>query len=152
MTMRDHDPDADDLDAGTEGLWAAQERLRKAHAADMPSTATDRALFAALAGESLPALPADFAARTAAVAERLAEARERVARFRAVSLRLFWFLYLPAMAAAALWAGRATFATWSASDPGLRTPLLWAATIAGLWLAVNVIERLRSRADGRQDA
>jgi hypothetical protein len=128
-----------DLDA----RWAEQERLRKVAAAGTAVPALDRALFEALNSLTLPELPEDFAASVADTAEGLADARRRVARFRALSLRLFSLLYLPAIAAVvALFAGDLP-AIWARSAPEQRTPMLWAATLAVLWSIVIVTERLR---------
>jgi hypothetical protein len=107
LSMPPHAPDDDD-DA-LQSLWKRQERALRSVREDLSPTAdadaTDadpdasayRALFAALARERLPQPPVDFARSTAATAERLADARRQVARFRRRLGGLLGLLYLPAM-------------------------------------------------------
>jgi hypothetical protein len=92
-----------DGSAGAAGSAAAEPLQRTgSDEADESDQAFDRALFAALARESLPDLPADFAERTAVAAERQAIARRQVARFRSLLGVLLGIAYLPAMSAVAL--------------------------------------------------
>jgi hypothetical protein len=135
-----HESEAD-LDA----RWAEQERLRKATAAGVAVPALDRALFEALSSPISSELPDDFTAGVADTAERLADARRRIAGFRALSLRLFGLLYLPAIAAVVVLFAGDLPAIWARSAPEQRAPMLWAATLAVLWWIVFVTERLRWR-------
>lgn len=131
----------DELDA----RWARQERVRNAVATGAEAPSLDRALYAALANAELPVLPGDFAAKTAATAERLADARRRVGRFRSLSYRLFGLLYLPAVAAAVSLFAADLPAIWLRQTPEQRAPLLWAGAVAALWSIAFLAERLRSR-------
>lgn len=136
---------ARESDAELDARWARQERVRKAVGTGADAPALDRALYTALANEALPALPADFAGTTASMAERLADARRRIARFRGFSLRLFGLLYLPAIAVA-VWSFASDLpALWLRQTADQRAPLLWAAAVAALWSVIVVVERLRSR-------
>jgi hypothetical protein len=132
-------------EADLDTRWSQQERLRKAAATGAVVPAVDRALFDALERADLPGLPEDFAAKTAAAAERLADARRRIARFRALSLRLFGLLYLPAIAAVVVLFASDLPATWTRLTQEQRTPMLWAAMLALLWSITALAELLRSR-------
>jgi hypothetical protein len=86
-----------------EALWRRQQRLLSAlrsGADTRPDDSDDdryRDVFAALHRESLPTLPDDFAVRVAVDAQRLADARAQVWRFRTMLASLLSLLYLPAM-------------------------------------------------------
>ena len=140
-----HDATRDGADDDVDARWAQQERVRKAVAAGAHAPLLDRALYAALTNAAVPALPADFAAKTAAVSERLADARDRIARFRMLSYRLFALLYLPAIAVT-VWLFAADLPEfWMRLVPEQRAPLLWAGAVAALWSIASLIERWRLR-------
>ena len=90
-----------------DAIWREQERLWAGlrSSTGIPTDDADarlyREVFAAIDQESLPALPEDFAARVAVDAQRLAQARTQVTRFKALLASLLSLLYLPAMLAAA---------------------------------------------------
>ena len=148
MTMPESPIDAapssmsdDDLDA----RWARDERTRKAVAASADVSALDRALYTALAHARTPPLPRDFAANVATTAERLAEARRSIARFRRFSLRLFALLYVPVIVAALAWFAADLPALWLRPTFDERAPLLWVGVVAALWSVGIVVERWRAR-------
>ncbi|TXI51432.1 MAG: hypothetical protein E6Q50_00760 [Lysobacter sp.] len=148
MTMPESPIDAapsgmsdDDLDA----RWARDERARKAVAAGADVSALDRALYTALAHARTPSLTTDFAANVATTAERLAEARRSIARFRRFSLRLFALLYVPAIVAALWWFAADLRALWLRPTFDERAPLLWVGVVAALWSVGIVVERWRAR-------
>lgn len=148
MTMPESPIDAapsglsdDDLDV----RWARDERARKAVAAGADVSALDRALYTALTQARTPPLPADFAANVATTAERLAEARRSIARFRRFSLRLFALLYVPAIVAALAWFAADLPALGLRPTLDERAPLLWVGVVAVLWSVGIVVERWRAR-------
>jgi hypothetical protein len=83
--------------------WRYQERLLGAlrsgggAAPDDPNARLYRDVMMALREDYSPALPDDFVARVDADAQRLADARQQIARFKRVLAMLLSCLYLPAM-------------------------------------------------------
>lgn len=130
MTTRDTHTQTESV-TDTDALWTRQERLRKSAADGEAVPVVDRALYAALARMQLPP-PDDLAASTAAIVTRAAEARQRVARFRRASIRLFALLYLPAIIAAGLLFASDLPEIWLRAAPAQRMPLEWLAVIAVL--------------------
>ena len=130
--------------------WRHQERLLSALRSGVDGPAGDaggeryRDVFAALDGESLPALPDDFAARVAADAQRLVEARAQVLRFKTMMMGLLGLLYLPAMIAAAL----LYLPRWQGTSLGGHALPLWLVAITVLWLCVRAVETLSRKMDG----
>jgi hypothetical protein len=121
-------------DADATGADSVHGHTMRIDASDAdPGAATYRALFAALAREPLPELPADFAQRTAVAAERSAQARRDVARFRKRLSGWLGLLYLPAMLVVAamyipkLWRAAPPLASGEVSLGG------WLIAIAVLW-------------------
>lgn len=150
-TGPDHAP-SDDTHAMD---WPRQERAFRAWRdgeappSDDADARTLQQLYAALAEETLPALPADFAANTVAAAERAARARRSVARFRRALLAIAALCYLPAMlAAAATLAADALSALWHQETGG--AALSWTATLTVLAALSWGIDALRTR-NGERD-
>lgn len=111
-----------------------------------PVEQAERALFAALAREPLPALPADFAHRTAVAAERQAMARRQVARFRRLLGVLLGACYLPAMVLAAL---LSVPGAWSSpASPQAASLGGWLLAAAMLGVLSLLADRWRSRSTG----
>jgi hypothetical protein len=131
---------AHDTDADLDARWAEQERMRKAVAAGEDAPVLDQALYAALASQTMPELPADFAANIAKTAERFTDARRCIAGFRALSLRLFGLLYVPVIVLVAVLFASDIPAMWARSTPEQRAPMMWAASLLLLWLAIVVTE------------
>jgi hypothetical protein len=130
--------------------WKCQERaLRNVREDLSPASDTDpdaaayRALFAALERESLPEPPTDFVKRTAAAAERFAEARRHVARFRKLLSGLLGLLYLPTMLlVAAMYIPK----LWRAAPPSVSGEVSlggWLIAIAALGILSLAIDRWR---------
>ncbi len=137
--------DARESDSMLDALWRQQERAHKAVVVGADASTLDRGLFKSLANEALPTLPEDFAMNAAIAAQRHADARRRVARFRVLSLRLFSLLYLPAITAAFLAFGADVPMLWAQQTPEQRAPLMWAGVLALLWSIGVLVDRLRSR-------
>ncbi|NOT87131.1 MAG: hypothetical protein HOP03_03005 [Lysobacter sp.] len=144
-----HGPDAHETQDATEALWCRQERLLSA----LRSGATDdsgdgryRDVFAALDREPLPALPDGFAVRVATDAQRLADARAQVSRFKTLLASLLSLLYLPAMLAATM----LYWSRWPVAS--IRAPFgddalsLWLIAIAVLGLSVIAVDALTRKA------
>jgi hypothetical protein len=141
-------PEAQDAE---DAMWRKQERLW-AELRSSTDTSTDdagdrlyRQVFAAIDQESLPALPDDFAVRVAADAQRLAEARTQVSRFKAMLVSLLSVLYLPAMFVAALM----YWPRWSLSVAGAPFDAhalpVWLVAVVVLGLSVVVVEGISRR-------
>ena len=142
-------PEAQDAE---DAVWRRQERLWAGLRSgtdtptDDPGDTLYREVFAAIDQASLPALPDDFAARVAADAQRLAEARTQVSRFKALLTSLLSLLYLPAMLAA----GLLYLPRWSISAaralPDAHALPLWLAAVVVLGLSVLAVDKLSRRA------
>jgi hypothetical protein len=84
--------------SASDAAWRHQESLLSALRSGVDTDDDPyRDLFVALGEETLPTLPDDFAARVASDAQRLADARAQVLRFKRMLAALLSGLYLPAM-------------------------------------------------------
>jgi hypothetical protein len=128
--MNPHRSQTPETQDAAEALWRDQQRVLSALRC---SADTDdgryRDLFVALGEEALPALPDDFAARVASDAQRLADARSQVLRFKRILATMLSGLYLPAMFVVAAVYGADVL-------PVLQNALQHHASV--LWLIVSI--------------
>ena len=137
-------PNAHETQDAAEALWRRQERLLSALRSGANDDSGDgryRDVFAALDRESLPTLSAGFAVRVAADAQRLADARAQVSRFKTMLASLLSLLYLPAMLAVTLIYGVGLLQSLQ-SNPGSWS---WVAVSTALAIVLSSFDRLMRR-------
>jgi hypothetical protein len=125
-------------------VWHSQQRLYSAWRSDAAGDADEnpyRDVFAALGREYLPPLPGDFAARMAADAQRLADARAQVSRFKRLLASLLGFLYLPTMLAVAVFWGGDLLRSFQSHNGSWS----WIAVLMALTMASSIIGILMRR-------
>ncbi|MEQ1512182.1 MAG: hypothetical protein ABL934_05820 [Lysobacteraceae bacterium] len=147
-----HGSNAHETQDATEALWRRQERLLSAlrsGAVDDSGDERYRDVFAALDRESLPTLPDGFAVRVATDAQRLADARAQVLRFKKMAVSLLSLLYLPAMLAATLLYLPRWYASSVGASSGEHALWLWLVAIAVLGFSMLVVETLSRKMGGK---
>lgn len=150
--MSPHGSNTHETQAAVEALWRHQERLLSALRSGETDAFGDgryRDVFAALDRESLRALPDDFSVRVATDAQRLADARAQVSRFKKMVVSLLSLLYLPAMLAATLLYLPRWYASSVGASSGEHALWLWLVAIAVLGLSMLAVETLSRKMGGK---